>query len=34
MKLRLTAKTLEDLERLHKLMVEKNPVAGDRIQPD
>lgn len=32
MKLRFTAKALDDLERLHEFVVEKNPAAADRIR--
>ncbi len=32
MKLRFTSKALEDLERLHDFLAEKNPVAADRIR--
>lgn len=32
MKLRFTGKALEDLERLHAFVVEKNPAAADRIR--
>ncbi len=32
MKLRFTAKALEDLERLHEFVAEKNPAAADRIR--
>ena len=32
MKLSFTAKALEDLERLHAFVAEKNPAAADRIR--
>lgn len=32
MKLAFTAKALEDLERLHAFVAEKNPAAADRIR--
>ena len=32
MKLQFTAKGLEDLERLHEFVAEKNPAAADRIR--
>lgn len=32
MKLQFTAKALEDLERLHEFVAEKNPAAADRIR--
>jgi plasmid stabilization system protein ParE len=31
-KLRFTAKALDDLERLHEFVEEKNPAAADRIR--
>jgi plasmid stabilization system protein ParE len=32
MKLQFTGKALEDLERLHEFVAEKNPAAADRIR--
>jgi len=32
MKLQFTAKALEDLERLHEFVAEKNPAAAERIR--
>lgn len=32
MKLQFTAKALDDLERLHEFVAEKNPAAADRIR--
>jgi len=32
MKLQFTAKALEDLERLHEFVAEKNPAAANRIR--
>ncbi len=32
MKLQFTAKAIQDLERLHEFVVEKNPAAANRIR--